>query len=217
MKCCTEKAKQEILIRYMCGDTPKELSEKFGIHVATVYRWINTWENETGKHFLTELPLQEMGIVLEYVKGLKQQLEETERALAIIHESKILQAIPLRERLNVAMSFTEIYSAKLLCHTFEISQSTFYHHRRNKGGGTERQQRDCDICNAIRNAFAESGGRLGSRRIQVLLHRRGIEVGKRKVSKLMKQMGLSTNQGTTIYYSPTCMSHMEEVDDVKIL
>lgn len=217
MKCCPEKAKQEILIKYMCGDTPKELSEEFGIHVATVYRWINTWENETGKLFLTELPLQEMGMVLEYVKGLKQQLEETERALAIIHESGILQTIPLQERLNMAMSLTETHSAKLLCHTFEISQSTFYHHRRNKGGGTECQQRDCDISNAIRVAFVESGGRLGSRRVQMLLHRKGIEVGKRKVSKLMKQMGLSTNQGTTIYYSPTCMSHMEEVDDVKIL
>ena len=217
MKRCPEKARQEILIRYMCGDTPKKLSEEFGIHVATVYRWINTWENETGKHFLIELPLQEMGMVLEYVKDLKQQLEETERALAIIHESGILQTIPLQERLNMAMSLTETHSAKLLCHTFEISQSTFYHHRRNKGGGTERQQRDCDICNAIRDAFVESGGRLGSRRIQMLLHRKGIEVGKRKVSKLMKQMGLSTNQGTTIYYSPTCMSHMEEVDDVKIL
>ena len=158
-----------------------------------------------------------MGMVLEYVKGLKQQLEETERSLAIIHESGILQAIPLKERLNMAMSLVETYSAKLLCHTFEIPQSTFYHHRKNKGGGTERQQRDCDICNAIRDAFAESRGRLGSRRIQMLLHRKGIEVGKRKVSKLMKQMGLLTNQGTTIYYSPTCTSHMEEVDDVKIL
>lgn len=153
MKRCPEKARQEILIRYMCGDTPQKLSEEFGIHVATVYRWINTWENETGKHLLTELPLQEMGMVLEYVKGLKQQLEGTERALAIIHESRILQTIPLQERLNMAM----------------------------------------------------------------LLHRKGIEAGKRKVNKLMKQMGLLTNQGTAIYYSPTCMSHMEEVDDVKIL
>lgn len=217
MKRCPEKDRQEILIRYMCGDIPKELSEEFGIHVATVYRWINTWENETGKHFLTELPLQEMGMILECVKGLKQQLEETERALAIIHESGILQTIPLQKRLNMAMSFAETHPAKMLCHVFEISQSTFYYHRRNKGGGTERQQRDCGICNAIRNAFAESGGRLGSRRIQMLLHQKGIEVGKRKVNKLMKQMGLSTNQGTTIYYSPACMSHMEEVDDVKIL
>lgn len=217
MKRCPEKARQEILIKYMCGDTPKELSEEFGIHIATVYRWINTWENETGKHFLTELPLQEMGMVLEYVKGLKQQLEETGQSLAIIHESGVLQVVPLRERFNMAMNFAETYSAKLLCHTFEISQSTFYHHRRNKEYGTERQQRDCDISNAIRAAFVESGGRLGSRRVQIMLHRKGIEVGKRKVSKLMKQMGLSTNQGTTIYYSPTCMSHMEEVDDVKIL
>lgn len=159
MKCCPEKAKQEILIRYIYGDTPKELSEEFGVHVATVYRWINIWENETGELFLTKLPLQKMGMILEYVKGLKQQLEETERALAIIHESGILQTIPLQERLNMAMSFAETHSAKLLSHTFELSQSTFYHHRRNKRGGTERQQRDCDICNAIRDAFVESGGR----------------------------------------------------------
>ena len=132
MKRCAEKVRQEILIRYMCGDTPKELSEEFDIHFATVYRWIDTWENETEKHFLTELPLQKMGMVLEYVKDLKQQLEETERSLAIVHESGILQAIPLKERLNMAMSLAETYSAKLLCHTFEISQSTFYHHRRNK-------------------------------------------------------------------------------------
>lgn len=120
MKHCTEKAKQAILIRYVCGDTPKELSGEFGIHIATVYRWINTWENETEKHFLTELPLQKMGMVLEYVKGLKQQLEKTERSLAVINESGILQTIPLQERLNMAMNLAETYSAKLLCHTFEL-------------------------------------------------------------------------------------------------
>lgn len=87
MKRCVEKAKQEILIRYICGDTLKELSEKFGVHGTTVYQWISIWENETEKHFLTEFPLQKVGVALEYIKGLKQQLEETERSLTIIHEN----------------------------------------------------------------------------------------------------------------------------------
>ena len=37
MKRCSEKAKQEILTRYICGDTLKGLSEEFGIYVAAVY------------------------------------------------------------------------------------------------------------------------------------------------------------------------------------
>ena len=57
MKRCSEKAKQEILTRYMRRHAERAIR---GIwHLCRCgLRWINIWEEETGKHFLTELPIQ---------------------------------------------------------------------------------------------------------------------------------------------------------------
>ena len=77
---------------------------------------------------MTELPLQEMGMVLEYVKGLKQQLEETERDLAIIHESGILQAIPEIVRILYAHRVLSRYGPNQVCRTLKIRKSNLYYH-----------------------------------------------------------------------------------------
>lgn len=217
MNRCPEKIKQEIFIKYICGYTPKELSDEFGIHFTTIYRWIERWKKDLSEHTLADLSFQDMGMVLEYIKNLKQQLDETERALSIIHESEVLQTIPLKERVSMAKKYVETHPIKLICHTFEIPVSTLYYYKRKIRDGTRYQQEDRDICDAIREVFEESNGRLGAERIRVLLQERGIKTSKRRIGKLMKQMGLSGNGETNICYYPNSALDLEEGADVKIL
>lgn len=217
MNRCSEKIKREIFIKYICGCTPVELANEFGIHFTTAYRWIERWKKDLSEHTLAELSFQDMGMVLEYSKDLKQQLDETERALSIIHESEVLQTIPLKERVSIAKKYVETYPIKLICHTFEIPVSTLYSTKRKIRDETKHQKQDCDLSDAIRVIYEISKGRLGAGRIRVLLQEQGIKTSKRRISKLMKQMGLSGNGETNRCYYPNSTLDLEEGADVKIL
>ena len=217
MNCCPGKIKREIFIKYICGFTPKELADEFGIHFTTIYRWIERWKKDLSEHTLAELSFQDMGMVLEYSKDLKQQLDETERALSIIHESEVLQTIPLKERVSIAKKYVETYPIKLICHTFEIPVSTLYYYKRKTRNETKRQQEEHDLSDAIRVIFEENKGRLGVERIRILLQEQGITTSKRRIGRLMKQMGLSSNRCARTYYPSSCVFDLEEGADVKIL
>lgn len=217
MNRCSEKVKREVFIKYICGYTPIELANEFEIHFTTIYRWIERWKKDLLEHTLAEFPFQDMGMVLEYTKNLKQQLDETERALSIIHESEVLQTIPLRERVSMAKKYIEVHPIKLICRTFEIPVSTLYYYKRKTRDETRDQQENRNISDAIRKVFEESDGRLGAERIRVLLQEQGIKTSKRRISKLMKQMGLSGNGETNICYYPNSTLDLEEGADVKIL
>lgn len=217
MNCCPAKIKREIFIKYICGYTPKELADEFGIHFTTIYRWIERWKKDLPKHTLKELPLQDIETILEYTENLKHRLDDAERFLSIIHESRVLQTVPLKERITIAKKLIEIYPVKLLCETFEIPMSTFYYYKGKTRNETKRQQEECDLSDAIRSVFEESKGRLGAERIRVLLQEQGITTSKRRISRLMKQMGLSSNECARTYYPSSCVIDLEEGIDVKIL
>lgn len=217
MNCCPAKIKREIFIKYICGYTPKELADEFGIHFTTIYRWIEGWKRDLPKHTLKELPLQDIGTILEYTENLKHRLDDAERSLAIIHESSVLQTVPLKERITIAKNIIKIYPVKLLCDTFEIPMSTLYYYKRKTRNETKRQEEERDLSDAIRSVFEESKGRLGADRIRVLLQEQGITTSKRRIGRLMKQMGLSSNEGSRTYYPSNCVVNLEEGIDVKIL
>ena len=52
MNCYPAKIKHEIFMKYICGYTPKELADEFGIHFTTIYRWIEKWRKDLPKHTL---------------------------------------------------------------------------------------------------------------------------------------------------------------------
>ena len=186
-------------------------------YFTTIYRWIERWKRDLPRHTLKELPLQDIGTILEYTENLKRQLDEVERSLSIIHKSRVLQTVPLKERITMAKKLIETYPVKLLCDTFEISMSTLYYYKRKTRNETKRQQEEHDLSDAIRVFFEENKGRLGVERIRILLQEQGITTSKRRIGRLMKQMGLSSNRCARTYYPSSCVFDLEEGVDVKIL
>lgn len=191
---------QEVFIKYMCGYTPKEIAEESGIHFVTIYRWINDWKKDLNGHPLTDLPIQNIGAILTYTEKLKQRLEEAERALSIIHTSGILQTIPLRQRINMALPLLDSYPARFIAQTFEVSLSSIYYHKRQKRRKTKRQKQDEYISSKIQEIFIENDGRLGAERIRTQLRNQGIVTSKKKIIKFMNQMGLVSNCRSDTYY-----------------
>lgn len=207
--------KQEVLVKYVCGYTPKEIAEESGIHFVTIYRWINTWRKDMDARPLTDFPLQDVGAILTYTEKLKRKLKEAERSLSIIHTSGILQTIPLRQRIDMALPLLDSYPARFLAQTFEVSLSSIYYHKRQGQRKAKRQKRDEYISSKIQEIFSESDGRLGAERIRIQLRNQGIVTSKKKIIKLMSQMGLVSNCQSDAYY--TSESQKEEGDNVQIL
>ena len=211
----SKSIRQEVFVKYVCGYTPKEIAKETGIHFATIYRWVNSWRKDLNDRPLTDLPLQDVGTILSYTEELKQRLEEAERTLSIIHTSGILQTIPLRQRIDMVLSLLDAYPAKFLAQAFEVSLSSIYYHRGQEQRKIQRQQQDEDMRSRIQEIFTENNGRIGARRIRILLHNQGVIVSKKKVIRFMKQLGLTSNTRSKIYYAS--QSKQEEGDDVQIL
>lgn len=207
--------RQEVFIKYVCGYTPKEIAEETGIHFVTIYRWINDWKKDLNGHPLTDLPIQDIGAILTYAEKLKQRLEESDRSLSIIHTSGILQTIPLRQRISMALPLLDSYPATFLAQTFEVSLSSIYYHKRQGQRKAECQKQDEYISSKIQEIFTKSDGRLGAERVRIQLRNQGIVTSKKKIIKFMNQMGLVSNCQSDAYY-PT-ESQEEEGDNVQIL
>lgn len=108
----TKIQKHEAFIKYICGYSPQELANELNVHFTTVYRWINDWQKDLSCRKLTDLSIQDIGEILTYTEELRQQLIAIERSTAIIHESKVMQIIPMEQRIDMAVSLLDRY---ILC------------------------------------------------------------------------------------------------------
>ena len=217
MKPYTEDQKYEVLQKYLCGYTPPKIADKVGVHRSTVYRWIADWKDNLERHTLAELPIQDMGVVLTHIADLEKQLGEQKRMIAVIHESHIMQSIPLKRRLDMAVQHLNTYSLKQLCRVFEVRPSSLYYHIAATQKETKYQQKGKLLRSEITRAFEDSGRRLGAEQIRLQLQNHGIRTSKKRIIRLMKQMGLYNESPEQPYYPMPDAGDSENTQDVQIL
>lgn len=217
MKHISKIQKHEAFIKYICGYSPQELANELNVHFTTVYRWISDWQKDLSCHKLTDLSIQDIGEILTYTEEMRQQLIDLEHSIAIIHESKVIQIIPMEQRIDMAVSLWDTYPASILCQTFEINLSTLYYHKRTAQNGSNRLIQDNQISTAIAEIFEESGNRFGAERIRVQLEKRGIKTSKKRIIRLMQRMGLYNKSAERPYYPSSNADHLENTYDVQIL
>jgi transposase-like protein len=213
----SENQKHIAFLKYLCGYTPKEIAKELSIHFTTVYRWINVWKESLEGQTLSELSLQNIGSILTYIGELRAQLDALEQSMTIIHESNVLQMIPLKQRIAMAVQLSDTYPALQLCCAFEIKLSTLYYHKRIAQCGTRHQQEEDLLCIAIANAFEESEGRFGAEQIRIQLGKREIKASKKRVIRLMRKMGLYKEDSELPYYPSSDAECLEDIHNVQIL
>lgn len=77
---------------------------------------------------------------------------------------------------------------KLLCSLYKVTPAGFYAWRRR--GTSMRDREDEKLLAQIRSIFDTNGGYYGSPRIHGVLQQRGIRLGEKRVSRLMREAGL---------------------------
>jgi putative transposase len=96
------------------------------------------------------------------------------------------------------MRFTFIDAAKAefsiqrLCRVREVSQSGYFAWRSRPA--CQRQRDDLVLLGHVRSAFARSHGTYGSPRMTRELQDEGLEVGRRRTARLMRENGLKARQ-----------------------
>ena len=86
----------------------------------------------------------------------------------------------------------EGHSIKTCCQLLNISRSGF--HKWMKSSGGKRQQRDGELKVKILSIFGKSKETYGAPRISQSLKRGGDKVGKKRVARLMRIMGLNAGK-----------------------
>ena len=74
------------------------------------------------------------------------------------------------------------------CELFEVSKSAYY--ERKKAVPSAREVTDAELSEKITGVHTESKGTYGYLRVHKALRNDGVEVGKRRVRRLMRQAGL---------------------------
>ena len=217
MKPYSEDQKYEVLQKYLWGYAPPKIADEIGVHRSTIYRWIADWKDDLKRYTLAELTIQDMGAVLTHIAELERQLDEQKRMIAIIHESHIMQSIPLKHRLDMATQYLNTYSLKQLCRVFEIRPSSLCYHIGATRKETKYQQKEKLLRSEITRAFEDSGRRLGAEQIRLQLRNRSICTSKKRIIRLMKQMGLYNKSSEQSYYPMPDVGDLENTQDVQVL
>lgn len=217
MKPYSKEQKYEVLQKYLWGYAPQKIADEVGVHRSTVYRWIADWKDDLKRYTLAELPIQDMGAVLTHIADLERQLDEQKRMIAIIHQSHVMQSILLKHRLDMATQYLNTYSLKQLCRVFEIRPSSLCYHIGATRKETRYHQKEQLLRSEITRAFEDSGRRLGAEQIRLQLRNHGIHTTKKRIIRLMKQMGLYNKGSEQPYYPVPDVGNSENTQDVQVL
>lgn len=96
------------------------------------------------------------------------------------------------------MKFAFIHAKKaffplaVLCRIFEVTRAGYYAFAARIP--SQRQQSDAALRRRVKALFDESHGRYGSPRIQAMLRRENILVGKARIERVMRELGLRARQ-----------------------
>ena len=81
------------------------------------------------------------------------------------------------------------YPVVVLCRVLEVAQSGYYAWKKRQP--SQRQQADERLAGVIEHAFSQGRLVYGSPRIHAALSRQGIRCGRKRVARLMRQLGLT--------------------------
>ena len=118
--------KEEIIKKYLAGETVLELSKTTGISRSTIY----TWTSNLSKSKEKTLNLRDYH---ELMKKCKQQ----ELIIQILKESPCTVNATLKEKLPIIKEFSERYNVNILCDALNVAKGTYYNYLlRNKNEDT---------------------------------------------------------------------------------
>ncbi|WP_433544517.1 IS3 family transposase (plasmid) [Streptomyces sp. CA-294286] len=164
------------------------VAKDLGIHKEALRGWVRQAEADRGERDdrLTTAELDEL-------KQLRRENAELRRANEILKAASVFFCPGDRPSPDEAEQVIDHLRHRGLgvdpvCRVLELSPSTYF--ARKKRPKSARRLRDEQLMPLIEEVHAESGGTYGARRIARALGRKGVEVARCTVERLMAELGL---------------------------
>ena len=185
----SNKEKLSIVARCQQGESIATLSNELAIPRSTLYRWL--------KSFPTDSAGKPLKFSYQEYTLLQRKVEKLQNIITILKSADCLVSAPLRERLHALEPFYGKYEIHTICEALDVDRGTFYNHMlRNKRENAWSEKRRQEYCQVIRDVFDEYHQVLGGEKIRTILIQRGHQISAEYVSRLMREMGLSSVRTT---------------------
>lgn len=185
----SNKEKLSIVARCQQGESIATLSNELAILRSTLYRWL--------KSFPTDSAGKPLKFSYQEYTLLQRKVEKLRNIITILKSADCLVSAPLRERLHALEPFYGKYEIHTICEALDVDRGTFYNHMlRNKRENAWFEKRRQEYCQVIRDVFDEYHQVLGGEKIRTILIQRGHQISAEYVSRLMREMGLSSVRTT---------------------
>ncbi|MFJ4548901.1 IS3 family transposase [Streptomyces sp. NPDC088817] len=170
------------------GRPVAHVARDLGIHKEALRGWVRQAEADAGDRDdrLTTAEREEL-------KQLRKEVAELKRANEILKAASVFFCPGDRPSPDEAEQVIDHLRQKGLgvdpvCRVLELSPSTYF--ARKKRPKSARRLRDEQLMPLIERVHAESGGTYGARRITRALRRKGVQVARCTVERLMAELGL---------------------------
>jgi len=124
---------------------------------------------------------------------LQRQDNRFEHILQIIRLSAIIENVPLQKRLEILARLYEQfeqYSIHELCEALSVARGTFYNHIFRKVDRAKYIKEQQTLMLQVKQIFDDSKQRYGAEKIRITLAESGIRVGKKRILAIMNELGL---------------------------
>ena len=177
----TEEEKAAAVKKYENGYTAEAVSKEYEISRSTLYAWRKQLQPDSRG----QIPRK------QYL--MEQELNRLRIENQIFRESGCSPSSPLDSRIEAMHRLKDQYSIHILCRVLDVHRSTFYHREFRSPEITQLEENDAILKPLIMEIFQRSSGRFGARRIRVKLLQEGHVVSERRVSRLMKELKISSH------------------------
>lgn len=176
----TEMQKQQIVKLYSDGYRVTDLCSQNHIPHSTLYHWIHQYGEVKASN--GEI------ITAHHLYLLKKRIQRLTVENEIWKKCNCTINSPLSQKLESIEKLYQEYGIHACCRVLKVRRSTFYHYLFRRTEQTLIQKEDEVLKPAIRIIFEEAKGRLGSKKIRILLMSQGYTASSERVSRLMKEM-----------------------------
>ena len=184
----TPEFKNQIVRRYIEGESVSSISKSSKLSRSTIYIWLKDAQE---KENIKTKPLN-----LGDFHKLKSKCQKQEEIIKILQTSPCSTRVPLSERYEVIKELSDIYSVNALCSALKVAKGSYYNHiLRNANENTQFAHKKKELTPIIEEIYNQSKQTYGARRIQIILHDRGYKVATKTVSTIMQENGWFSIRG----------------------
>ena len=202
-----EKIANEIVTRYQKGEKPSDLAREFHIARSSVYRLIES-RKKTEAQSVTKMSQKDFN-------NMKKKLERLQRENEVFYACQSGRNSPLEMKYDDITRLKDKYGIHTLCRVLNVNRSAYYHHLLRSPEKTMIELEDEKLRPMIKKIFEDSKERFGSRKIKVVLGRKGVQVSEVRIRRLMKEMDFVCKQSRLRVWSSTARRYKYYRNKVK--